>query len=232
MLLGILTATMLFGMTVCAGGSNTDIFDFGETQLTIETGGSASISLRAEYDYSCYVVGAKSKETYAVISGKSGSQTISFHIGSDETAKSVAFWFYVDDHSGLNDYVSVDIKQSSASGLGSRGIADGTGLTQAAVTFPDATTGTVVLTGNSNVCAVSDAAGSVLAAFGVADSSGSLLQLQLGNTVSVGGISYLTVNTGTGTTAASIAIQSTDRQQLVVRGIAGLYLNGKYVLWP
>jgi hypothetical protein len=72
------------------------------------------------------------------------------------------------------------------------------------------------------------AAGTAMASFSVKNDSGKLMQLTLGNVVT-NGANYITVKTPT---AGTINISASDKAVLQAQGIAGLYLNGKYVNWP
>lgn len=235
LLCALLTMTMLLGMTVFAGSENDDGFDFGAATMTLAPGAKQTTTIFAQDNYDCYTVGNTSKQTYAEVNGHSGSYNLTIHVGSDETAKSVQFWFYSEEHPSHCDYIIVNIKgtptaaSQTATGTATAAV---TGLASAPVTFADNTAGTVAVMNSNQVALVSDAAGQPLAAFGVTDAKGSLIPMQLGTTNVINGIGYFTVNTAAGTAVKQIAIQSSDKQALMIRGIGGLYLNGKIVLWP
>ena len=235
LLCAVLTMTMLLGMTVFAGSEYDNGYDFGMDTMTLAPGQKQVTTIHAPMNYSCYVVGNKSKQTYAEVDGNSGTHNMTIHVGSDETAKSVQFWFYADDHAAVCDYITVNIKGTpaaaaqTATGTATAAV---TGLASAPVTFADNTAGTVAVLNSNQVALVTDAASQPLAAFGVTNAKGSLIPMQLGSTTVINGISYFTVNTAAGTAVKQIAIQAADKQALMIRGIGGLYLNGSIVLWP
>jgi hypothetical protein len=145
LLCAVLTMTMLLGMTVFAGSENNDGFDFGAATMTLTPGGSQTTTIFSQDNYDCYTVGNTSKKTYAEVNGNSGSYNMTIHVGSDETAKSVQFWFYSEEHSGNCDYIIVNIKGTPTAAQTATGTtaAATTGLASAPVTFADNTAGTV-----------------------------------------------------------------------------------------
>jgi hypothetical protein len=225
--------TMLFGTAVLADGVDTSTFDFSDTQLTISQGDQASISIRAKYDYDVYIVGNRSKYTYVKTDNQSGDGTVTFVIGPDETSNSIQFWFYARNHGDIFDHVQVDVNVATKPVL-SIGVSPNVseGLQSAPISLPDGTVGYATLVSGNLLCFVVDAAGNPLATFSVLDTNGKLLPMELGATIpAANGINYLHVDTDEGTKVIDVAITAVDRQKLMIRGIAGLYLNHKFVAW-
>ncbi len=238
-----LLMTMMFGMTVLADGTDTSTFDFGQTVMSIRQGESQTISLHARAAYTYYIVGNTSKKTYCECSGNAGTSNITFHVGSDEKAGStVTFWFYIEgtDH---HDNVQIKVKASSVTGAAA---AAGTvnsanaqiiapivipATAQTAILFPDGNSGVVSVTGNY-IGLVSDTKNTPLGAFSVASRNGVMQQIILQNIVSVNKISFIGVSSAVSASDAVIAVSAADKASLMARGIAGLCLNGQYVLWP
>ncbi len=235
--------TMMFGMTVLADGTDTSTFDFGQTVMSVGQGESQTISLYAKGAYTYYIVGNTSKKTYCECSGNAGTSNITFHVGPDEkVGNTVTFWFYLEgtDH---HDNVQVKVKASSVTGasavVGAVNSANAQiiaptvipATAQTAILFPDGNSGVVSVTGNY-IGLVSDAKNTPLGAFSVADKKGTMQQIVLQNIVSVNKISFIGVAGTVGAPNAVIAISAVDKASLMARGIAGLCLNGQYVLWP
>ncbi len=74
-----------------------NFFDFDKTVITVTAGSEQKMWITAYYNYTYYIEGATSAQTYLECSFKSGSQYVTFHIGPDEQASTVYFHFYVDD---------------------------------------------------------------------------------------------------------------------------------------
>ena len=239
-----LILSMVLGMTALADGTDTSVFDFGQTVMTIRQGESQTITLRASKAYTYYMVGNTSRATYCECSGNAGKAEITFHVGSDETAgKSIMFWFYVEG-SDQHDNVEVKVQSGTASSVktanttavaaANAAVISPTVIpatTQTTIAFPDGTSGVVAVSGNS-VGLVSDGAGAPLGAFAVANARGTLQPITLQNVVSVNRISFIGISSEIGAKSAVIMISAADKTALMTRGIAGLCINGQYVLWP
>ena len=223
--------SLFFGTTVLADGTDTSTFDFGQTVLTIPQGGSATISLFALKDYTYYMDHHSSKKTYLECNYHSGSSKITFHVGPDETVGTITFWFYISD-TDHHDSVQVRVVKGSGSTQQTASAAASAGLTSAAVTFADGTTGLLTAMNNNLVGYVTDAAKTPLAAFSLVNAKGQLVSMQLQETTTVNSVSWLTVNTASQSGKLTINIPAADKAALVARGIGGLYLNGTYVMWP
>ena len=237
----VLVVTFLAGSTVFCGGTDTSVFDFGQTVLSIRQGESASISLYAYKNYTYYVRNNSSKKTYCECSGNSGSSTITFHVGDDETAgKTVDFWFYIEGSgSDQHDLVQVRVVQGTSSAASSTGIISGStqaiasAIPQVASTtiaFTSGGTGIVSVTGNY-IGLVSDSNNTPLAAFSISNKKGQMAMMQLQNIVTANSISYIGVYTPLATNNLVINISDTEKAAMMARGIAGLYINQQYILW-
>lgn len=230
-----LVLVFTFSLPVMADGTDTSTFDFGQTVMSVKQGGSSSIRLYARAQYVYYIEGNTSKKTYCECSGNSGSQTITFHIGSDEKAGgTVTFWFYIED-TDHHDNVQIRVVQSANSTTASsQSVATvSSALPQVAstpVSFGDGSTGIVSVTGNF-AGLVSNAANVPLAAFSITDSKGNALQMQLQNVVTAGGISYIGVFPINYSGVVKTVMSENDKAAMIARGIAGIYVNQQYVLW-
>ena len=241
-LCSVMLLTLLFGTTVLADGTDTSVFDFGQTVMSIYQGGSQTISFYAKAGYTYYVRGNSSKATYCECSGNSGSSYITFHIGADETAGStVNFWFYIEG-SDAHDLVQVRVVQNSKLAGTYSGTATSAVTTpaissaipqvaQTTITFPGGSTGIVSVTGNL-IGMLMDSRGTPLAAFSLANKNGQALTMQLQNIVTANGISYIGVYTPVPASNITVSISAADRAAMTARGIAGVYIGQQYILWP
>ena len=241
-LCSVMLLTLLFGTTVLADGTDTSVFDFGQTVMSIYQGGSQTISFYAKAGYTYYVRGNSSKATYCECSGNSGSSYITFHIGADETAgNTVNFWFYIEG-SDEHDLVQVRVVQNSKLAGTYTGTATSAVTTpvissaipqvaQTTITFPGGSTEIVSVTGNL-IGMLMDSKGTPLAAFSLANKNGQALTMQLQNIVTANGISYIGVYTPVPASNITVSISAADRAAMTARGIAGVYIGQQYILWP
>ncbi len=222
-----LVMTFMLASTVLADGTDTSAFDFGQTVLTIKTGETATTSIYSAKNFICYAQGNTSSKTFAEITGKSGSSKVTYHIGADEQSSNVTFWFYWEEtDTDHHDNVNVRVVKSSAATTNTVATA-----TTSNVTFSDGTVGVISTESNNQILFVKDAAGTPLAAIALMGANGQVLTSSLMDTVSVNGISYITLATTNGQTPVSISISDTDKAAMNARGVGGIFVNNTYVLW-
>lgn len=216
-------------MTARAESTVGDWFDFETLQMQIEPGGEYTQRLFALDRYRVFQTGNTSQKTYVVISGKPGSQEITFHIGADETARRVTFWFYTWDHD-IYQGINVDVVQPNPTNPVTKmplGKAD-----PAIVKYLTGSTGTLTTAFDGNVGLLSDIGGVPRAAFAIVSKENQLCPLQVYETVVLEGVSFPAVRTVGYNNDVTISIQEADKAAAQAVGIYGLFLNGRFVFWP
>ncbi len=99
LLMAFVFAVLTLSTTAYAYTENPGYFDFGDCVVSVDAGGSKSVTLQASYDYVYHMGPHTSKLTYCECKQKKGTETIVFHVGPDETEKNVFFYFYIKDDS-------------------------------------------------------------------------------------------------------------------------------------
>lgn len=107
--------SLVLGTNVTAfAASSLCNFDFEQTELKLAPGDVCDFSLfvddtiKGHNTYSTYVVGQTSKSTYVWSDWKVGFSNLEIHIGSDEQAKKITLYFYIDE-TGIYDSVNITI---------------------------------------------------------------------------------------------------------------------------
>ena len=107
----VLAATMLIGMSVCAG-SSVNGFRIEQHYVDVNRGGSVTVPIHAKKQFSIFEVGSTSKTTRAAITGPmEGDTQITFYVGPDETASVINYYFYLH---GKNSYNQIDVRVRDA----------------------------------------------------------------------------------------------------------------------
>lgn len=231
----IVVATLVPATTFSAYAESTvgDWFDFEKLQMQIEPGGSFTQRFTSINPYRVFQTGNTSKKTYVAISGKSGSQDITFHVGADETASRVMFWFYVwgaPDEADIHQGIIVDVVQPNPAKPDTKTALAASDT--AAVAFSNGTTGSLTTAFDNNVGLLSDAKGTPRAAFAIVSKENQLCKLQVYESVALNGYCFPAVRTVGYDKEVTISISEADKAAAIADGVFGLYLNGKFVLWP
>ena len=225
-------------VTTAQAYSQCPYFDFYDTVMTIAPGGSYKSYFECTADYAYYVQGATSKQTYVECSMKSGAQYLIYHVGADETAKSVYFYFYVWDYrpeiGGLAadfwDCTEVRVKQTGVVPPAKTAATDKKAT--ASVAYPVSVKGgktwSIGLIQGETIAMLYDEAGNEKAAFSISDGTGKMPKLTLGAVVQQDGKNYFTVNTKKGN---KIMIGDADKKMMTKKGFTGVCLNGTYLTW-
>jgi len=195
-----------------------------ENAVTIKQGENHTIGLEAVNYVSYYIVGSTSSSTYVTVPSTQNGGELTVYVGKDEQANTFHVYIYLDGWGGT--YVDLEVNVMKV--YSPIAAVDATAPTTIAVPYADGTNGTPSLTTENKIGMFYTAAGTAMASFSVKNDSGKLMQLTLGNVVT-NGANYITVKTPT---AGTINISASDKAVLQAQGIAGLYLNGKYVNWP
>ena len=234
-------AAILMGVTVAvspASGLTSEAagqcpyFDFSEQAVTVEPGGTHRSYLEAYADYTYYITGGStSAGTYLECSFKSGAQYVTYHVGADETAKYLTFWFYgCDENVGgmahdMFDSVNVTVKGNAAPV--SKAAPAASASVQTAIA--GGKTGSLGLTNGNKVAMLYNQDKVAMASFSVSDGTGNMPELSLGQTVAKDGKNYFTVSSKKGNT---VKLSDSDKAVFAAQGYAGVCLNGAYINWP
>ncbi|MBQ3790526.1 MAG: hypothetical protein II800_06305 [Lachnospiraceae bacterium] len=235
----LLTALALpMGAETARAASQCPYFDFYDTVMTVAPGGSYKSYFESTADYAYYVQGATSKQTYVECSMKSGAQYLIYHIGPDETAKSVYFYFYVWDYRPEIGGLAADFWDSTEVRVKQTGIVPpaktqeapkkATASTALPVTVKGGKTWSLGLIQGETIAMLYDEAGNEKAAFSISDGTGKMPTLKLGAVVQQDGKNYFTVTTKKGNT---VKIGDADKKMMIKKGFAGVCLNGTYLTW-
>lgn len=213
-------------------------FDFYDTVMTVAPGGSYKSYFECTADYAYYVQGATSKQTYVECSMKSGAQYLIYHIGADETAKSVYFYFYVWDYRPEIGGLAADFWDSTEVRVKQTGVVPpakapnteqkATPSTALPVSVKGGKTWSLGLIQGETIAMLYDEAGNEKAAFSISDGTGKMPKLTLGAVVQKDKKNYFTVTTKKGNT---VKIGDADKKMMIKKGFSGVCLNGTYLDW-
>ena len=218
-------------MKVLASGQ-CPYFDFSEQAVTIEPGGSHRSYLEANADYTYFITGNTSSKTYMECSYKSGAQYVVYHIGADETAKNITFWFYgCDENVGgmahdMFDSVNVTVKGNAAAPKAQAAPAASTSVSAA---LAGGKTGSLGLVNDKKVAMLYNQDKVPMASFSISDGTGNMPEMTLGQASSKDGKCYFTVSTKKG---SAVKLSDSDKAVFTAQGYAGVCLNGAYINWP
>ncbi|MCR4904156.1 MAG: hypothetical protein K6A23_14955 [Butyrivibrio sp.] len=195
-------------------------------EISILQGESAEIGVYTTDYISYYVTGVNSANTIINYFGSQTGGTFTITVGKDETANTFHIYVYLGDASDdCYKDLTVNVMKTSSPISAVNSSATST----ISVSFADGSTGTLTLTTEKKIGLFQTASGTAMAQFSITNQSGKLMQLTLGDVVTYNGANYITVKTPA---AGTINISSSDKAVLQAQGIAGLYLNNKYVNWP
>ena len=117
----VLVFSCAFGTKSYASSDYPYAFDFEQQVLDISAGSTATIWVWSRWNYTYYISEHTSRGTYLECSFRSNTEQVKVHIGQDEQAKNITFYFYVDEDGNRSDdyYGTVlvhvkDIKQGFA----------------------------------------------------------------------------------------------------------------------
>ncbi|MBE5825605.1 MAG: hypothetical protein E7307_03115 [Butyrivibrio sp.] len=206
-----------------AYGADTEVMDFQDSVITVEAGSSYTMGLRSTYDYTYYIKGSTSKATRLEASFKSGTQKITFHVGADETAKTMDFYFYVvDDRLQTTDkwdVIQVNVKPGKPAAAAS--------VTET-VSLANGKTGSVVKIGD--VAMMNNESGVGMASFSLSDGKGHMVPFNYKGIANNGSANYFKVASSLG--YASPKISESDKAVMLANGYAGVCVNGTCKNWP
>ena len=215
LLLAFIPATSSF-----AYGTDMSCMDFEDSTITVAAGSSHTMTLRATYDYTYFVKEATSKGTYLEGNFKSGTQQITFHVGADETAKSVFFYFYVrDDRLETQDkwdVIQVNVKNAAPAAPVSTAAALAGGKTGSVAKI------------NDNVLMLNNQDGVGMASFSLSDGNGHMLPITYKG-IANNGSSYFDVACYMNNAVPKIS--ESDKAVMTANGYAGVCVNGVYKNW-
>lgn len=221
---------------------NYPLFDVSDRVVKIRAGESKAIELFARFDYTYYTSGHTSSKTYCECNWKKGNSKPILHIGADEQAKNITFYFYINDEKGLKDteyngqqelYAEVEVYVQPAASANAQTAATAAAATakSVAVSMKKGAAGTLSLTADDTIAMLYDSKGTALASFSVSDGTGNMPKLSLGAVSSQNGKNYFTVVTKKMNETA-VKISDSDKAVMTKCGFAGVCLNGNFVNWP
>ncbi len=215
----VMAITMLAGLNVFAAQSRPGSwFDLPAYEFHVKQGDILETDVWAQGDFIIIIPDATN--TGCTYVGKRGRQDVTFYIGDNEQKDTVKVLFYPVDHHDRYDYMLLRIDKRKE-----------VPATQADMTFADGTAGKVSTVNNSKNGFVTDSEGNAMAAFAVYGKK-RYEEIQVaGNTV-VNGMSLIVAATPNDRTAGKVSIPAEDKALMLSKGIQGLYLNNRVVLWP
>ena len=203
-----------------AYGQDTSCLDFQDSTIAVAAGSSYTMTLRATYNYTYYTEGATSKGTYLGCDFKSGTKPITFYVGADETAKTVMFYFYIDDDRLQTkdkwDAIQVNVKGAAPAAPATT-----------AVTLAGGKTGSVTKV-NENVAMLNDQNGVGMASFSLSDGNGHMIPITYKGIVN-NGSNYFDVACYLNN--AIPMISESDKAVMLANGYAGVRINGVCKNW-
>ncbi|MCR5675209.1 MAG: hypothetical protein K6G16_05795 [Lachnospiraceae bacterium] len=218
-----------------------DFFGLTDRVINVGPGQSKKVGLYSRYNYTYYISTHSSKKTYCECDFKKGTKDVVIHIGEDEDATDVAFYFYVDDPDGMKDseycgnaelYVEVLVRVNPPDGNYTAKTAQKTAVvTSVAAPLPKNQNGTVKLVADSTIAMLYDPQGVAMASFSVSDGSGTMPRLILGAVVQQDKQNYFKIDTAS-KSFKRIAISASDKAVMTAKGYAGVCLNGVFTNWP
>ena len=194
-------------------------FDFQDTVMSIDAGGTKKMSMRANYNYTYHIGPHTSAGTYLECSFKSGTQDVIFHIGADEQVKNVMFHFYVDDEEVWSDDTHDNVEvyvQNVAS------VSD-----SLAVELANKKAGKLVK--NGNIAMLYNDKDVAMASFSLTNGNGQMATLEIKGVAANNGANYFDVVSATN---SAPVISESDKAVMKANGFAGVCVNGAYKEWP
>ncbi len=196
-----------------------DFFDFGDSTMSIDAGGSRQMWLRATYNYSYYVVGATSSSTYIDCAQHSGTETVTIHIGPDEQAKNVFFYFYVRDDK-IQETEKYDVIEVYVQNIQQ---------TKPSVPVNLAKGEVGSLRQNDKVSMLYNSQNTPMASFSLSRGDGQMAPYVQNGILTNNGAAYFQLTCGYSVVPV---ISASDKAVMLANGIAGVYVNGRYMNWP
>jgi hypothetical protein len=205
-------------------------FDFGDTVLNVEAGSTQKMHMRAYYDYTYHMGPHTSAGTYLECSFKSGTQDVIFHIGADEQAGTVPFYFYVDDEKVMSDATYDDVQvrvKNNGGATAAQAAAQNTAVAES-VQAPIANKKTGTVKKTDNIAMLYNDKDVAMASFSLTNGNGQMATLGLKGVVAGEGANYFDVASATDSTPV---ISESDKAVMTANGFAGVCVNGKYKNW-
>jgi len=193
-------------------------FDFGDTVIDMDAGSTKTMHMRANYNYTYHIGSHTSAGTYLECSFKSGTQDVIFHIGADEQAKNVPFYFYVDDEKVMSDATYDDVLVHVNNGK--------TVTDSLQVSIANKKNGSVKK--NGNVAMLYNDKDVAMASFSLTNGNGQMASLGIKGVVANEGANYFDVVSATDSTPV---ISESDKAVMEANGYVGVCVNGKYKKW-
>ncbi|WP_026654704.1 hypothetical protein [Butyrivibrio sp. AE3003] len=193
-------------------------FDFGDTVINMNAGSEHTMHMRSKFNYTYHLGPHTSAGTYLECSFKSGTQDVIFHVGADEQAKDVPFYFYIDDAKVQSDgtYDEVLVRVGNAAQVSE----------SVQVELAKKATGTVKK--NGNVAMLYNDKDVAMASFSLTNGNGQMATLSLKGVSVNEGSKYFDVVSATDSTPV---ISESDKAVMAANGFAGVCVNGKYKNW-
>ena len=193
-------------------------FDFGDTVINMDAGSTHTMHMRSNFDYTYHLGPHTSAGTYLECSFKSGTQDVIFHVGADEQAKDIPFYFYIDDTKVQSDatYDEVIVRVGKTAQVSE----------SVQVELAKKVTGTVKK--NGNVAMLYNDKDVAMASFSLTNGNGQMATLSLKGVVVNEGSKYFDVASATDSTPV---ISESDKAVMTANGFAGVCVNGKYKNW-
>ncbi|MBO4458308.1 MAG: hypothetical protein J5802_11370 [Butyrivibrio sp.] len=218
-IISALLASTAFSVKSYAHSDLPMYFDFQDTVMSIDAGGSKKMSMRANYNYTYHIGPHTSKGTYLECSFKSGTQDVIFHIGADEQVKNVMFHFYVDDEEVQSDdtHDNVEVYVQNAASVSN----------SVQVQLAKKKIGKITKTGN--IAMLYNDKDVAMASFSLTNGNGQMASLEIKGVANKDGSNYFDVVSATN---SAPVISESDKAVMKANGFAGVCVNGEFKQWP